>query len=112
MMKKLYAIPIGTFLKFVILTTLLSLSDISIKAQSNSGDVKTYAKGDINEDGYVNAADVVALVEIIMKGEGKEDGGDENPVYYPDVVKDQYKALFVQKFGMPSPNQSGALTSM
>ena len=103
-MKKLYSIPKGTCLKFFILTGLL-LSGISIKAQSNGGDTKTYANGDINEDGYVNAADVVALVEIIMKGEGKENGGDENPVYYPDVVKNQYKALFVQKFGMPSPNQ-------
>ena len=104
-MKKLYFTPKGTCLKFILLTTLLSLSGISIKAQSNNGEAKTYAKGDINEDGYVNAADVVALVEMIMKGEGKEDGGDENPVYYPDVVKNQYKTLFVQRFGMPSPNQ-------
>jgi hypothetical protein len=103
-MKKLYSIPKGTCLKFIILTGLL-LSGISIKAQSNGGDTKTYAKGDINEDGYVNATDVVALVEIIMNGNGKEDSGDENPVYYPDVVKNQYKTLFVQKFGMPSPNQ-------
>lgn len=88
-MKKLYSIPKGICLKFFILTGLLLLG-ISIKAQSNGGDTKTYAKGDINEDGYVNAADVVALVDIIMKGEGKEDGGDENPVYYPDVVKNQY----------------------
>jgi len=104
-MKKYNYLPSGTCLKFTILTTLLLLSGISLKAQSNSGDVKTYAKGDINEDGYVNAADVVALVEIIMKGEGTGGGSDENPVYYPDVVKNQYKTLFVQSFGMPSSYQ-------
>lgn len=35
-----------------------------------------------------------------------EDGVDENPVYYPDVVKANYAAAFVSKFGQPHPNQS------
>ena len=36
----------------------------------------------------------------------KEEGGDEDPVYYPDVVKASYNAAFVNKFGQPHPNQS------
>lgn len=35
-----------------------------------------------------------------------EDGVDENPVYYPDVVKADYNSAFVKQFGQPHPNQS------
>lgn len=42
---------------------------ISANAQSNNP-----IKGDINEDGAVNAADVIALINIIMNGENSEQG--------------------------------------
>jgi len=108
-MKKLHSISKVTCLRFIILIVLLSLWGFNAEAQEDqvpvSSENKTYAKGDINEDGFVNAADVVALVNIIMNQNGTEEGGEENPVYYPDIVKNQYKSLFVGKFGMPSANQ-------
>lgn len=84
-MGKIICILNGTCLKLIVLTTLLLLSGINMKAQSNGGNTKTYAKGDINEDGYVDAADVVALVEIIMKGEGTGNVDDEDPDSDPQV---------------------------
>ena len=48
----------------ITLTALLMLGGISAMAQGSN------PKGDINEDGVVNAADVVALVNIIMNGGG------------------------------------------
>lgn len=115
-MKKSIKFSRRIYFSFIMLTTLsLLLFGICAKAQvdnqiSKSRASTTFAKGDINEDGKVDAADVVALVEIIMKGNGEE-GYDQNPIYYPDVVKNQYKSQFVKTFGMPSPNQDWGFKS-
>ena len=53
-----------------VVTALLMLSCVSVNAQSINNPIK----GDINEDGVVNAADVVALVDIIINGEKPEQG--------------------------------------
>lgn len=116
-MKKSINFPRRICLRFIMITTFsLLLSGICAKAQVDNKTTKsrastTFAKGDINEDGKVDAADVVALVEIIMNGTGEE-GDGEDPIYYPDVVKNQYKSLFVQRFGMPSPNQDWGFKSV
>ena len=52
----------------ITLTALLMLGGISAMAQGS------FPKGDINEDGVVNAADIVALVNIIMNGEEPSGG--------------------------------------
>jgi hypothetical protein len=64
----------------ITLTALLMLGGISAMAQGSN------PKGDINEDGVVNAADVVALVNIIMNGEGTS--GDTKYYWYvgPDML--------------------------
>ena len=69
---------------FITLATLLMLTGISAKAEvknlapTRGGDT-TFEKGDINEDGEVNAADVVALVDIIMKkGSTNDEATDPN----------------------------------
>lgn len=98
-MGKIICILNGTCLKLIVLTTLLLLSGINMKAQSNGGNTKTYAKGDINEDGYVDAADVVALVEIIMKGEGTGNVDDEDPDSDPQVdvyIDEEQKKICLQ----------------
>lgn len=50
--------------KFFFFLAMLLMSSVGAFAQSET---KTPLKGDVNEDGEVNAADVVALVDIIMK---------------------------------------------
>lgn len=52
----------------ITLTALLMLGGISAMAQGS------FPKGDINEDGVVNAADIVALANIIMNGEEPSGG--------------------------------------
>lgn len=52
----------------ITLTALLMLGGISAMAQGST------PKGDINEDGLVNAADVIALINIIINGEKSEQG--------------------------------------
>ena len=64
--------PIGIMMKKIafVLIALLTLYCVSINAQSINNPIK----GDINEDGVVNTADVVALVNIIINGEKTEQG--------------------------------------
>lgn len=80
-----FKMKIGMKTKLIIsLMALLMLCDICTQAQVKnldltSSEASTIKKGDINEDGEVDAADIVALVKIIMKGDGYncEDGSLE-----------------------------------
>ena len=64
----------------ITLTALLMLGGISAMAQGS------FPKGDINEDGVVNVADIVALANIIMNGE--EPSGGTKYYWYagPDML--------------------------
>lgn len=55
----------------LILSILLLFVPMLAKTQEYNGDVRV-AKGDINGDGYINSADVVALIRIIMNQEETE----------------------------------------
>ena len=72
--------------QIITLISLLILFGICSQAQVRNPvhtrtEAATIKKGDINEDGKVDAADVVALVEIIMKGDGNNsEGGSSEPL--------------------------------
>jgi len=72
---------------------MLLMSSMGAFAQSET---KTPLKGDLNEDGEVNAADVVVLVDIIMKKDVDPNKyywyiGTENPTSISNVQTDNTK---------------------
>ena len=70
--------------KFFFFLAMLLMSSVGAFAQNETN---TPLKGDLNEDGKVDAADVVVLVDIIMKN-GGEAGGDAIYYWYagPDML--------------------------
>ena len=79
--------------KFFFFLTMLLMSSVGAFAQSETN---TPLKGDLNEDGKVDAADVVVLVDIIMK-KGVDSNkyywyiGTENPASISNIQSDNTK---------------------
>ena len=76
--------------KFFFFLAMLLMSSVGAFAQSES---KTPLKGDVNEDGIVNAADVVEVVNIIMKKDVDPNKyywyiGVENPTSISNIQTD------------------------
>lgn len=66
------------------LTALMMLFSVGASAQSGNSEP---LKGDLNNDGKVDAADIVVLVDLVMKS-GGETGGDAKYYWYagPDML--------------------------
>lgn len=63
-----------------LLTAFLMLFSVSANAQSGG----TPIKGDVNEDGVVNIADVMAVIDIMMNGGGT--GGETKYYWYVGII--------------------------
>ena len=79
--------------KFFFFLAMLLMSSVGAFAQSES---KTPLKGDVNEDGIVDAADVVEVVNIIMKKDVDPNKyywyiGVENPTSISNIQTDNTK---------------------
>ena len=76
--------------KFFFFLAMLLMSSVGVFAQSETN---TPLKGDLNEDGKVDAADVVVLVDIIMKKNVDPNKyywyiGTENPASISNIQSD------------------------
>ena len=65
-----------------LLTTLMMLFNISTSAQSST----TPIRGDLNNDGVVDASDIVELVKIIMSSDERTSGSTMQPSSKPSIV--------------------------
>jgi hypothetical protein len=79
--------------KFFFFLAMLLMSSVGAFAQSET---KTPLKGDLNEDGEVNAADITVLVDIIMKKDVDPNKyywyiGTENPTSISNLQTDNTK---------------------